>query len=473
MLPPPLTVLCILVVRWVLRVESRPDDTTATLAALLNTRLARPATRWLQYTTLTSPSITPIQQAAPSDSDTGPRWSIINQASRGPIFLTTPGESNAESGFAQDDLTNASIHGTLAQSNGGAIVLLEHRYYGESLPAGTKNYKNATTLKYNTIDQAIEDIVYFAQNVNCRCLGAIRRASDRIGGLGFLQEEAMLALCHPGVFWAGYSSSGVVQPIADFWEYVEPTHLHMAQNCSTDVQRLVAYVDKLYDTQNTTGIEDLNNRLGSSPDADILPTVGSSLFYKFCDRLEVLEDGSISGADGWGIDQTIAGLRKNVEDVPSDPGWGEAEDLLKITTFIKYAPKFKDDIFLVQDSKWPAEQPPPYLPQCILDVLSHLCEASILIIEQLWDLLKDIIWDDEQREAEINDRFNSVEKNLGYYVLYPPTHFCTNENCDRHQKAMKLQKVEQNQGVLYMCNGIFPVWVMKLFCLGEIPYGAQ
>jgi len=59
-------------------------------------------------------------------------------------------------------LTNNSINGLIAQQQGGATIVLEHRYYGFSNP-----YPNLTvaSLKYHTIQQAIDDLDYFARNV--------------------------------------------------------------------------------------------------------------------------------------------------------------------------------------------------------------------------------------------------------------------------------------------------------------------
>ena len=60
------------------------------------------------------------------------------------------------------------------------------------------------------------------------------------------------------------------------------------------------------------------------------------------------------------------------------------EILLKISAFITYAPRFKDDIILVQAADWPLDIAPPYLPQSIALLLSNLCEASEEAIEMLW-----------------------------------------------------------------------------------------
>ncbi len=59
-------------------------------------------------------------------------------------------------------VTNRTINGVVAQQFGGAAIVLEHRYFGESNPYPNLN---VDSLKYQTVAQAIEDHVYFAQNV--------------------------------------------------------------------------------------------------------------------------------------------------------------------------------------------------------------------------------------------------------------------------------------------------------------------
>jgi len=60
------------------------------------------------------------------------------------------------------------------------------------------------------------------------------------------------------------------------------------------------------------------------------------------------------------------------------------EILFKISAFITYAPRFKDDITLVQAADWPLNVAPPYLPQSIALLLSNLCETSEDAVEVLW-----------------------------------------------------------------------------------------
>jgi pimeloyl-ACP methyl ester carboxylesterase len=90
----------------------------------------------------------------------------------------TPGEVNADgkidyglflhlsealfSGY-EGYLTNGTINGLIAQQQNGAVVLLEHRFFGYSNP-----YDDLTSqsLEVLTIQQAIDDLVYFAANAD-------------------------------------------------------------------------------------------------------------------------------------------------------------------------------------------------------------------------------------------------------------------------------------------------------------------
>ena len=59
-------------------------------------------------------------------------------------------------------LTNATINGLLAQREHGATIVLEHRYFGQSQP---KDDLSDANLQFLTIQQAIDDLEYFAKNV--------------------------------------------------------------------------------------------------------------------------------------------------------------------------------------------------------------------------------------------------------------------------------------------------------------------
>jgi len=52
--------------------------------------------------------------------------------------------------------------GQIAQRENGAVILIEHRFYGSSIPI---NDFTVNGLRLHTVDQAIEDFDYFARHV--------------------------------------------------------------------------------------------------------------------------------------------------------------------------------------------------------------------------------------------------------------------------------------------------------------------
>ena len=59
-------------------------------------------------------------------------------------------------------LTNRTINGRIAQQQNGSTIVLEHRFYGLSNPLPDLSVQS---LRLHTIQQAIDDLVYFANNV--------------------------------------------------------------------------------------------------------------------------------------------------------------------------------------------------------------------------------------------------------------------------------------------------------------------
>ncbi|TEB28027.1 peptidase S28 [Coprinellus micaceus] len=241
----------------------------------------------------------------------------------GPIVLTTPGEQSMDGSFFH--LTNRSMSGTIAQATNGAVVILEHRYYGESQPFRDMSVAH---LEYHTIAQAMDDLVYFAQNVNLTMPGgdtdAIRPHKAPWILLGGSYAGALTSWTlnqKPGVFWAGYSSSGVIQPLLNFYQYFNPIQSHMPANCSADVQAAIQLVDSVIDSGDAASLADLQAAFGldgikTSDFANALTYPVSdwqtldvddshgSVFFDFCDALEV-SGGQAAPASGFGAEQAV------------------------------------------------------------------------------------------------------------------------------------------------------------------------
>ncbi|KAG6009457.1 hypothetical protein E4U21_002372 [Claviceps maximensis] len=225
-----------------------------------------------------------------------------------PIVLNAPGEfaANGFTGYT----TNRTLPGVFAQTVGGATLLLEHRYWGDSSP-----YQNLTseTLQYLTLDQAIQDIVYFAKNVRLPFDPSGASKPDKAPWVlsGGSYPGALTAWVHdfaPGTFWAYHATSAPVETIGDFWQYFEPVNLATPKNCSADFKRINAHFQEVLTTGNAAAKYHLKSKfgLGVLADDDFLSATTTALsawqeqqfftgysdFYQLCDWIEGFTPGS-------------------------------------------------------------------------------------------------------------------------------------------------------------------------------------
>lgn len=125
----------------------------------------------------------------------------------GPLFLYLCGE------YACQVHTTKMFPYMVGASHKANLVTLEHRYYGVSQPFGDWS---TASLKYLTTDQALEDIASFVRMIN-------KDKPDRktivIGGSYSGGLASWFRGKYPSLAIAAWSSSGVVYPKADLWEY--------------------------------------------------------------------------------------------------------------------------------------------------------------------------------------------------------------------------------------------------------------
>lgn len=74
-------------------------------------------------------------------------------------------------------LTNRTINGQIAQQQKGAAIVLEHRYYGDSNPF--PNLKDES-LRFHTLQQAIDDLEFFAKTANLPMPGGNAVKPDQV-----------------------------------------------------------------------------------------------------------------------------------------------------------------------------------------------------------------------------------------------------------------------------------------------------
>ncbi|OLN88192.1 putative extracellular serine carboxypeptidase 1 [Colletotrichum chlorophyti] len=215
-----------------------------------------------------------------------------------PIFMMNGGETNASqlTGY----LENGTLTSLYAQTYKGAIILIEHRYYGESLPFKTFT---AETLQYLSVPQAIYDNIYYAESVQLPFdsqggANANKSPWVLIGGSYPGALAAWTSVIAPGTFAAYHASSAVVQAIEDFWQFFTPIEKALPRNCSADIKLVVNRVDEILDRGDVMEIAAMKQEFGLGQLVDhgdfafylrnpiIQWASNQSEVFRFCDWIE-------------------------------------------------------------------------------------------------------------------------------------------------------------------------------------------
>ncbi|KAF3935148.1 hypothetical protein ABW20_dc0104589 [Dactylellina cionopaga] len=151
----------------------------------------------------------------------------------GPVIFHDIGEGSVES-FAEGLNDDDEFTVSMAKRFNGLLILFEHRFYGESAPTTTisSNLYSASRrqltafYKYLTIEQALEDVVVFANNFTYPLddFPGQELTPDKapwvfVGVSYSGARGAWLTKRNPGLFKATLASSAPVQLKVDFWEY--------------------------------------------------------------------------------------------------------------------------------------------------------------------------------------------------------------------------------------------------------------
>ncbi|KAI1170527.1 serine carboxypeptidase S28 [Nemania sp. FL0916] len=208
----------------------------------------------------------------------------------GPVFLFNGGENSADNFIGY--LENTTLPGHYAQQFKGAVIVIEHRYWGKSIPFDTLT---AETLQYLNLPNAINDMTYFAKNVDCKfCEGTTCNSNENpwvlIGGSYSGALSAWTSQLDPGTFTAYHASSAVVEAIYDFWEYFTPIEEALPRNCSADIKTVIQYVDDVLEADDESDVAMLKSRFGLSTlnNADFAYVLATPIFQWQIDRSKVL-----------------------------------------------------------------------------------------------------------------------------------------------------------------------------------------
>ncbi|CZR60321.1 related to serine protease [Phialocephala subalpina] len=231
-----------------------------------------------------------------------------------PVIVFNPGEE------AADDFTGylgtATLTGQYAEAVGGAGIVIEHRYWGNSSPFTDLTSANLT---YHTVKQAVADMNYFAKNAKLPFDTTGGSNADKapwvlVGGSYSGALSAWTATSAPGTFWAYHASSAPVEAIEDYWGYFYPIGQGMPKNCSKDISTVIEYVDGVLTTGSSSDKLALKQKFGLGTvehDSDFARTLVGPLdlwqssiadFLPFCDYLEGVTAGAkLPGPDGVGL----------------------------------------------------------------------------------------------------------------------------------------------------------------------------
>ncbi|OTB03266.1 hypothetical protein M426DRAFT_322045 [Hypoxylon sp. CI-4A] len=252
----------------------------------------------------------------------------------GAVVFVNPGEQAAD-GFNVSYTTTQRLTGLLAQKLGAAVVIMEHRYWGESSPFEELTVKN---LQYLTLENSIKDNTYFANNFDAPWDNTSKSTAKDVpwvytGGSYPGALAGWIAVKDPDTFWAYYGTSGVVQAVANLDSYFFPIQEATPQNCSADVNAVINYVDSTLLNGTAKAKIELKNKflLGDLEDADFGAalengpwtwqsgqfysenSLGYTPYYQFCDYVENVWPNStnaVPGPEGVGLTKALDGYAK-------------------------------------------------------------------------------------------------------------------------------------------------------------------
>ncbi len=145
---------------------------------------------------------------------------------KGPVFLLICGEYTCH-GIPKD----RQWISTLAERLQGLVLVLEHRFYGESLPFGNDSYE-LNNLKLLNSEQALKDLAYFTQTVKEHKLFGVTEVNAwvPIGGSYPGALSAWYRYKYPHLSVGAIASSAVIIAWVDLYKFDEQMYLSAAKS---------------------------------------------------------------------------------------------------------------------------------------------------------------------------------------------------------------------------------------------------
>ncbi|PIA17008.1 peptidase S28, partial [Coemansia reversa NRRL 1564] len=178
--------------------------------------------------------------------------------SNGPIYLFNSGETPASPSY----LTAGEPY-TLTKATGGMIILIEHRYYGDSYPVSDMSGPN---MKYLTVENSLEDIANFIRSANSFVKESIgidispKSKWVATGGSYAATLAVWARKKYPDLIHAAYASSAPILIESDFYQYDQV--VARALPCAQSISDAVSMLDTILDSGDRALINRWKNSFG-------------------------------------------------------------------------------------------------------------------------------------------------------------------------------------------------------------------
>ncbi|KAI1169409.1 peptidase S28 [Nemania serpens] len=199
----------------------------------------------------------------------------------GPVIVLFGGETD---GSDRLPFLQKGIVYQLAKATNGLGVILEHRYYGSSIP--TKDL-STESLRFLTTDQALADSAFFANNVKFAGLEHVDLSPKTTpwiayGGSYAGAFVALLRKLYPNEYYGAISSSGVPEAIWDYYKYFEAAAVYGPATCVKNTRTITDIIDKiLIGKKGTKYVGQLKNVFGLpniTHDGDFASTINGGIY---------------------------------------------------------------------------------------------------------------------------------------------------------------------------------------------------